>query len=415
MSGGYKLFNIQNRQIQIHRVNWLKRVNADNDIGLSTRIHLQQYQNAIWYHKSVLNSIIVVNTKMGHNLTEDILGMLKMINFKFHICTTLPGSLTFPSGGFIPIAECKDIKWFNKYRQSLKNRRIMFFDQLFNIDFNTFLHWSYLLTFIKGVTRGAIPGWYNDLKALHNTPIIQNKLMGIKKDKGQYNIEKLTREKSLKDVLVDDYIAQHFVQVSRRLEPTSIVKPCKKCPINISTKGNDLRCLITIDKSESIQIPVKKSKKSTSNTRHNQMKKRIVMLAKDIKKMYQIINEAKKGDTPYNNFIIDEDIDFEETTFVDSKRKFLEMYTDDSYKDFDGQYIMGLGWIIPESMNPIENDIRFKCYVDHFPSSTKVELLAIITVLAIVPAGSIVNIFTNSQNTINIVEEIISNRNRDIQ
>ncbi|RHZ82945.1 hypothetical protein Glove_102g45 [Diversispora epigaea] len=40
MSGGYKLFNIQNHQIQMHGVNWLKRVNADNDVGLSMRIRL---------------------------------------------------------------------------------------------------------------------------------------------------------------------------------------------------------------------------------------------------------------------------------------------------------------------------------------------------------------------------------------
>ncbi|RHZ86816.1 hypothetical protein Glove_44g5 [Diversispora epigaea] len=468
MSEGYKLFNIQNRQIQMHGVNWLKRVNADNDVGLSTRIRLQQYQNATWHHKSILNSITIVNTKIGHNLIGDILGMLKAIDFKFHICTTLPGSLTFPSGGFILIAKCKDIKWFKKYCQSLKNRRIMFFDQLFNIDFSTFLHWPHLLTFIKGATREAIPGWYNDLEALHNTPTIRNKLIGMKefhnfinpfidmyspfktkdgvwysqKDKGQYNIGKLTRERSLEDVLVDDYIAQHFVQVSRELEPTSIVKPCEKCPININTKGNDPRCLIAIDKSESIQIPVKKSKNSTSNTRHNQMEKRIVMPAKDIRKMHQIINEVKIEDTPYNNCIMDEDIDFEVTMFVNSKRKFLEskfmtekvtvnklieitsqlrhlnnitVYTDSSCKDFDGQYGMGLGWIISESMNSIENDIRFKCYADHFPSSTKAELLAIITALAVASVGSVVNVFTDSQNVINIIEEIVSNRDRDIQ
>ncbi|RHZ48862.1 hypothetical protein Glove_541g64 [Diversispora epigaea] len=116
-----------------------------------------------------------------------------------------------------------------------------------------FINKTHLLTFIKGVMRGAIPGWYNDLETLYNTPTIQNKVIGMKefhnfinlfidmcspfktkdgvwysqRNKGQYNIGKLTREKSLEDVLVDDYITQHFVQVSRGLEPTSIVRPCK--------------------------------------------------------------------------------------------------------------------------------------------------------------------------------------------
>ncbi|RHZ82946.1 hypothetical protein Glove_102g43 [Diversispora epigaea] len=66
-------------------------------------------------------------------------------------------------------------------------------------------------------------------------------------------------------------------------------------------------------------------------------------------------------------------------------------------------------------MNSIENDIRFKCYVNHFPSSTKAKLLAIITVLAVASVGSVVNVFTDSQNAINIVEKIVSNRDKDIQ
>ncbi|RHZ64536.1 hypothetical protein Glove_323g28 [Diversispora epigaea] len=325
--------------------------------------------------------------------------MLKIIDFKFHICTTLSGLLTFPSGGFIPIAEY----------------------------FSTFLHWPHLLTFIKGVTRGAIPGWYDDLEALYNTPTIQNKVMRMKefhnfinpfidmcspfktkdriwysqRNKGQYNIGKLTREKSLKDVY-----------------------------------------LITIDKSESIQIPVKKSKKLISNTRYNQMEKQIVMPVKDIRKMHQIINEERNENILYNNFRIDKEMKVKGIMFIDAKRKFLEskfisekvtvdkfveitnqlrhlnnitIYTDDSCKEFDKQYGIGLGWIIPESINLIENDIRFKCYADHFLSSTKAELLAIITALAVVPLRSIVNVYTDSQNTINIVEEVVSNKNRDIQ
>ncbi|RHZ50936.1 hypothetical protein Glove_487g66 [Diversispora epigaea] len=83
------------------------------------------------------------------------------------------------------------------------------------------------------------------------------------------------------------------------------------------------------------------------------------------------------------------------------------MYTDGLCKKFDRQY--GI-----ESINLIENDIRFKCYTDHFPSSTKAELLTIITALAVAPLGSIVNVYIDSQNAINIVEGVISDRDRDI-
>ncbi|RHZ64549.1 hypothetical protein Glove_322g11 [Diversispora epigaea] len=278
---------------------------------------------------------------MGHNFTGDILGMLKTIDFKFHINTGLSGSLTFPSGDFISIVEY----------------------------FSTFLQWLHLLTFIKSVKKGAILGWYNDLETLHSTPIIQNKLIGMKefynsinlfinvcspfktkdrvwfsqRDKGQYNIGKLTKEKSLKNTLVDNYITQHFIQVSRGLESTSVVRPCEKCPININPKGNDHRCLIAMNKT------------------------------KDIRKMYQIINEERNENILYNNLIIDKDIE--------SK--------DSSCKEFDEQYGMDLGWIIPELINPIENDIRFKYYANHFPLSTKVKLLAIIIALAVVPIGNI--------------------------
>ncbi|RHZ49551.1 hypothetical protein Glove_519g40 [Diversispora epigaea] len=140
------------------------------------------------------------------------------------------------------------------------------------------------------------------------------------------------------------------------------------------------------------------------------------------KKFFDKIMDGENGShicfkNSYNKSDHRVDCPSQEEQITSQLRHFNEItvYTDGSCKDFDGQFGMGLGWIIPKSINPVENDIRFKCYADHFSSFTKAKLLAIITALTVVPLGSIVNVYTDSQNAINIVEEIISNRDRDIQ
>ncbi|GES85235.1 ribonuclease H-like domain-containing protein [Rhizophagus clarus] len=76
----------------------------------------------------------------------------------------------------------------------------------------------------------------------------------------------------------------------------------------------------------------------------------------------------------------------------------LHIYTDGSLNlnSVDGynQIIMGAGWIVKNT------EIDFTCGITYFPSSTRSELLAILTALLTVPINNNMHIYTDSQSAI---------------
>jgi len=96
MKDGYNFFNLQDRQLQIHGSNWLKRLNDNTEVGTTTRIRLQNYQNEAWQPSSILENDIVTTIKKGHNLTGDILELLKAHKFTFKLTKNNTNILKFP-------------------------------------------------------------------------------------------------------------------------------------------------------------------------------------------------------------------------------------------------------------------------------------------------------------------------------
>uniref|UniRef100_U9SG20 ribonuclease H n=1 Tax=Rhizophagus irregularis (strain DAOM 181602 / DAOM 197198 / MUCL 43194) TaxID=747089 RepID=U9SG20_RHIID len=73
----------------------------------------------------------------------------------------------------------------------------------------------------------------------------------------------------------------------------------------------------------------------------------------------------------------------------------LEFYTDGSLKIDDDNPRMGFGWIFTSDTNL---NIKFST---QWPSSTRAEIMAVLTCLIVCPPNSLINIFTDSQCTIN--------------
>ncbi|EXX64464.1 hypothetical protein RirG_142450 [Rhizophagus irregularis DAOM 197198w] len=78
---------------------------------------------------------------------------------------------------------------------------------------------------------------------------------------------------------------------------------------------------------------------------------------------------------------------------------FFELYTDGSFNNTPGinEFHMGYGWHISNIQN---QDFSYCGSIEHFPSATKAEIMAILTALIILPGGSDVTIFTDSQAAI---------------
>jgi hypothetical protein len=65
---------------------------------------------------------------------------------------------------------------------------------------------------------------------------------------------------------------------------------------------------------------------------------------------------------------------------------------------------MGIGWI--ETTTTVTHPTTFKAATSHIPSSTKAEGLAILTTLLVVPNGSKITVYTDSQNCIHNFNKI---------
>ncbi|RHZ88214.1 hypothetical protein Glove_25g74 [Diversispora epigaea] len=195
---------------------------------------------------------------------------------------------------------------------------------------------------------------------------------------------------------------------------------------------------MVMNKEEILQIPVKRSKISTSQSLPNRNKLRIKMPLKDIHQAHQIISKSKEStDTLESTLSVSPLQPFlhHQVLNMTTKKKFLEkwfnttetiidnlltaaekvdalnsysVYTDGSNQDFDGHNIMGLGWVIPIS-DDTRDDIEFRCTTEFFPSSTKAEIMALITAIAIAPVNCKVEILSDSQGAINIFNNILNN------
>src|SRR6266496_3185993 len=69
--------------------------------------------------------------------------------------------------------------------------------------------------------------------------------------------------------------------------------------------------------------------------------------------------------------------------------------------DHEQRISMGAGWLIEDT------ELSFKCGVEHFPSSTRPELMAILIALLAVPLHAIVIIYTDSQAAIDGINGIM--------
>jgi ribonuclease HI len=484
MSDGYKIFNIKDRQLQLHACNWVQRINANNLVGTSTRIRLQQFQNEAWQTESVLTNPVIVKIKSGHNLTGDILEHLKENDFTFPTTDTNGNMIVLPSGGACPIIDYVETDWYMENRSGLRHKQIFFLDQLFNLDFSSLLEWPHFLTLNNCKAMGRIPKWFNELHELLNMNNCQEIIEFLKMVHNNINpFFDLTRPNDLKqgawysqtlhhnlvfgkeikprlrdNVTEDQVLVQHYLQLGKNLEPTSVLLPCDKCPLNTHNQNDNNRCLMIFEKDEVLLTPVKKSSVSTSNTLPKKIKPRIRIPLKDLEKIHEFAAEQREQSDEVIDMTLsppaspNEDNRIEESESYSNdksdkisdpesianrnqeKMTFLEkwfstpktvlllldkaasqlentdsfsVYTDGSKEDRKGNNLMGLGWVIPIAAN-IPKQIEFSGKTEFFPSSTKAELMAIITAIAVAPQGCTIDIFSDSQGAISIMKNIVN-------
>jgi ribonuclease HI len=212
--------------------------------------------------------------------------------------------------------------------------------------------------------------------------------------------------------LVQDIEILHYVLTDNNHNNANSleVKKCVGCAFGIKNNNN---CIIKLTRKYSILIKSRVTNKREGNEIITVIEQMIVDLETDI-------DNIKKDDyIPINDinlWVGVEQIRHELLTNLMGKYNgdkifalYLEnyhkqknnyiFYTDGSLKQKDNRVEMGLGWIL------IEDNMELQCYnskLEGWCSSTRAEIMAILTALLVIVDHSEVNIFTDSKNAVSI-------------
>ncbi|HEY6627127.1 MAG TPA: RNase H family protein, partial [Ignavibacteriaceae bacterium] len=371
-------------------------------------------------------------------------------------------------GGNITIEELlKGDICYSGHRRSLKQRQLMFLEQLMSYNGKKLLHWQEIT---GNERRGPKPNWFKMIenKVLSPTSgrlIINNNIqsqLGYRFNTCMWNIDKSSKDikwvaikstrnqvpiigKKRKVLDTKEFIMEHYIR-ERNSEgvENSILKKCKGCTQgdnNLTTHfKNQEICLVKVSIMQSVNINVIKSKISCRITPDKSSKLRLRSEIEAIDEGLNSITESRQPIEPSllqslpsiqidnytnvraeiydqyrtfwcNNEIQDE-LDRVRTSLANSKK--IDIYTDGSLKkakDNEGQHStevpsMGCGWVASGEHGEF---LTFNGKVENFVSSTRAELTAILTAVYATPKHSILTIYTDSKAAIDAWNGVLNN------
>ncbi|RHZ75181.1 hypothetical protein Glove_217g84 [Diversispora epigaea] len=255
---GYNIFDIEDRQLQLHIKNFNDRINRDDLLGESTKIRLQQFQNWLWTDKLIFDKNLIYKIKDNFNLNAMIISKAKEKLIVWESTYKGKSIITIPSGGKYTFKQLwEDLGYEEKLlHKGLRENGIMFVEQIMNLNFKDILDWHHIQT--TRPKRGKPPGWYTyiDQKKDYITNMIQDKLRNLyahnlntfnNLTKKHVSTKKLwiahkenneliiRKEYNRGKQVIDKRNTQklkHYNIVTTNLELTSVLLPCEGCEIN---------------------------------------------------------------------------------------------------------------------------------------------------------------------------------------
>ncbi|RHZ54554.1 hypothetical protein Glove_426g87 [Diversispora epigaea] len=430
----YDVCHLWNRQLQMQSNNLFNKLNDKGMLGCSTRERLQHLQNSFWSGQSITESLFTMKIKRGRSLINDILVICKTHDLTFKLSKTLNDNLLI-KGGNITIEEILDDEsQYRLIRKSLRNRQLMFLEQLISHNGKILLHWQKIT---NNDRRGPKPGWFKTLENKLLTDIktrvlsaeMQTTLgerynicnwnigkqnnninwVAIQNDKGTYPLIGKKRKMLNKDEFT---IQHHTKEVSSQSSGNSVLKKCTGCAqgdrsLVTNFKNQDV-CLIKTSMAKFVSINVVRSVVSLRSTLDcsNRLRLRLSQNAirdgivpvgsiRSIDPLTVYISNNTRDRTTmfakFQNFWTQENI---QTKLDDIRLKLsssmsIRIYTDGSLikKDNNNSHVttMGCGWC---AFDENDTEFNFSGKVENFASSTRAELMAILTAVYATPKHS---------------------------
>ncbi|RHZ50283.1 hypothetical protein Glove_502g39 [Diversispora epigaea] len=474
---GYNVFNILDRQTQMHSKELIHRINKQDIVGITTKVRLQQLQNRMWdpeeiYDKKVIGSM--GNKQLKGNLTAQILKIMgdKGITLKKTKIEELPQA---PEGGSYDLKSfMENREWYNRNRDSLRRKGVMFLEQLMNASLTQCIPWQQ----VKGrPSKGVQPKWYNEvvdeynkrkkelrfqdeinpfntLRKIGANEIKRFQTIVTKKESDLiYGLVSRNPKKRKKGTNNNDnnkpngrreetpsLVIQHLIQETIKGEVRSPLIPCEGCKLKDTTPLRDSRillkneakkCLIRTDINQIRSIPARQRIVSTTHKEDKRIKRRLLISPKSIRIYFKSTTNTgsidQQEDTSvygtHKNLLVQEGST--EKKINDLKAELSQyaqivFYTDGSLlknqeqgnqKEKRGEDRMGIGLAIsPEGYD--ERILDFSARITGLASSSRAELWAILMALEIAPSNTKIKIYTDSASAIAAIKRFMVDNKR---
>jgi ribonuclease HI len=441
----YKIFHIEDRQLQLQLRTWYRNLNKNNLCGTITRGRLQHLQNKCWTTKNILEDINDTGDKNNKNLTGKILDILKANNITIKECDQ-PLLHTLKNDRLTPIERYVTKTWYNKNRANMRKHNIAFIEQLTNAGQTHTLNWTQVKANEGCKYICKCPKWYTELRNYISTVDVQDNTWKIIIDnlpqnslirrkaiieqpikRGQYIATKIDQniymgKKTAKSKIGQTLaVVEHYTQIAG----DSPIQKCNGCDFNQKLRKTGCTRKIPLD--DSIPITVKKTSHSSkiynylegqlTRTQQSPNTIRHSIESKMIQQPTQMVTVSIPHPGEYNqrntNLTTSEEIS---KTLQDIKNKTqgwenIDIYTDGSLETYiHNNKRMGIGIVMLNQETGEKITTNGRC--ENFPSSTKAELIAIATALEIAPKKANVNIYTDSKCAIQAITTIENNQNK---
>jgi len=335
----------------------------------------------------------------------------------------------------ITIEETMEEQWFNKHRHYLQKHNLLFIGQLLNKNHSKIFAWCQQIKPGKHAKRGIQPKWYEEITFQISDPDGPPKSTLVKYQGDnifhQYiktNINKITKKHWIASIQNNNIILGKKKKVTseqnviythyKRIFNQSPLEACHGCSININTHPPPF-CTFQRNPQQTIQIPVNRSKISTTEILPvTGLWDRVRMSPSSMEHYFnnKMINQSLPLTTPSIHLdsitIIKQTLQetlhitsstLQQLTSIHTKissSKNFTAYTDGSLTTIYYQQHMGFGWTLTDQSH---QEHHFQGQTTNFSSSTRAEIMAILTVICILPRESNINIHSDSQAAISAI------------
>ena len=439
----YGLVDMFNRCLESQTANLIANLNDQGQLGKLMLIRTAQLQLSEWLPVNPLENWPYFNcNNFKYSLIAQILCLLN--HWEFNIQWSR-GNL-FDFEGTIPLTKVFKDYNYRKYKDAFKSKKLLFLDQVVEGEF--LLQWDQLYTKIKFNQQGRIPRWWKiieevtislKLRYLNNefrmdavnsfTSNFERLLMYSKIDKRKNNwiIFKRHHQNISRNVIIglmvnDSWnpLADTFKMVHYRFrsqDSTNISAfKCNKTTCDVGSRSSNGDCLITVNRLSALKL----------NCRYQKMENDCFGIKISYYTLLYELDRMVPTDSEYKVNVNIELSDREDrkillswifntsTEIIDRLLAIYDssnsaaltdwvVYTDGSLQRYQIDIAgtmrndMGFGWVIVKDESPFE---KFYASSYEWPSSTRMELLAVITAISILPQNSKLTIYTDSANVI---------------